>query len=80
MLYRLLVGEFPFWRDPEEERTPTSVRTAIMGETIPFAGPELRHVSPAAIHFLRRLLDRDLYSRMTAEEALRHPWIHNARF
>lgn len=74
MLYQLLVGDLPFWRD-QEQRTPSSVRTAIIGDVIPFGGPEWRHVSPEGIHFLRRLLDRDFNNRMTAEEALRHPWI-----
>ncbi len=74
MLYQLLVGQFPFWRSAEQ-RTPMSIMTAIVGERIPFGGPEWQHVSAPAIHFVWRLLDRDHDTRMTAEEALRHPWI-----
>lgn len=49
--------------------------SAILSEEISFEGPEWRHVSGQAIDFLHRLLDRDYNTRMTAAEALQHPWI-----
>ena len=40
-----------------------------------YDGAEWRGVSQAARNFVRRLLERDPVIRMSAEQALAHPWI-----
>ncbi len=40
-----------------------------------FDGPEWESVSKEATDFLSQLLDRDYNSRLTASDALQHPWI-----
>lgn len=40
-----------------------------------FEGEKWENVSEDAIDLVRRLLDRDYSSRITAAEALQHPWI-----
>lgn len=40
-----------------------------------FDGPEWESVSEEATDFLSKLLDRDYNSRLTASDALQHPWI-----
>eukprot|EP00884_Botryococcus_braunii_P017194 jgi/Botrbrau1/4158/Bobra.0192s0026.1 len=74
MLYQCLAGHLPFWRS-SGQRSPFLIMSAILSEEVPFEGPEWRHVSAKAIDFLNRLLDRDYNTRMSAAEALQHPWI-----
>ena len=40
-----------------------------------FDGQEWAGISAEARNFVSRLLDRDYNSRMSAEQALAHPWI-----
>ena len=42
---------------------------------ISFAGPDWEAASEEVKDFLSKLLDRDYNSRLTASEALQHPWI-----
>ena len=40
-----------------------------------FEGEAWENVSKEAIDLVKRLLDRDYATRITAEQALSHPWI-----
>lgn len=42
---------------------------------VSYSGTEWEGISDAAKDFVSNLLDRDYNSRMTAPEALEHPWI-----
>lgn len=68
-------GKLPFWGGTSANVSPLMVMQEILGGDISFAGEEWAGVSVEAADFVGRLLDRDYNSRMTAEQALQHPWI-----
>mmetsp|Transcript_2080 Transcript_2080/g.6161 ORF Transcript_2080/g.6161 Transcript_2080/m.6161 type:complete len:130 (-) Transcript_2080:763-1152(-) len=68
----------PFWGGAIGGVPPFMVMQEILGGDIKFDGPHWQSLSSNAIDFVDRLLDRDFNSRMTAEQALQHPWIVSA--
>ena len=72
MMNYLLVGRYPFFAKGREE-----LYAKIKNPKIPltFVGSKWREISPEAKDLLKNLLDRDSSARMTAAEALKHPWI-----
>ncbi|TYZ65977.1 hypothetical protein PybrP1_011791 [[Pythium] brassicae (nom. inval.)] len=74
ILFRLLSGRFPF------EQGEGETGSALLDERIRFeaidwdAAPWREDVSPEALQLVRGLLDRDVRTRLTAEQALQHPW------
>ena len=70
--YILLCGYPPFngGSDPQ-------IHDAIRRGHFHFSGPGWNGVSEEAKDFIKRLLRRDPRKRLTAEEALEHPWIWN---
>lgn len=77
MMYQLLTGKFPFW-DNVRDCTLTQVWKAILTEKVDFNGNDLRQVSPGAKDLLRKMLIRDRKKRITASEALSHPWLKDS--
>lgn len=77
MMYQLLTGKFPFW-DNVRDCTLTQVWKAILTEKVDFNGNDLRQVSPGAKDLLRKMLTRDRKKRITASEALSHPWLKDS--
>ena len=77
LMYQLLTGKFPFWDRNLYQMTPKEVFDAILNEPLDFdMDEELRkRVSPEARDLLSRLLVRDPEQRLSASEALEHPWI-----
>lgn len=76
MLYQLLTGRFPWWSSLDECRNQSldDVMAAVMTAPIPINyGPWLR-MSKEGMSFLKHLLLRDPTQRLTASEALEHPW------
>ncbi|BDA42700.1 Calcium-dependent protein kinase 17 [Coccomyxa sp. Obi] len=76
MMYQLIAGRFPFWASIEQCRTRSleEVMKAVIMEDIPVDyGPWLS-VSPEGLSLLQGLLTRDPTQRLTAVEALQHPW------
>lgn len=68
IMYRLLSGRFPFESGPLlDER--------ILHEQIDFESPPWTDISEEAKDLTRRLLERDVTHRLTAEQALQHPWM-----
>ncbi|DAZ95464.1 TPA: hypothetical protein N0F65_002149 [Lagenidium giganteum] len=67
ILYRLLTGRFPFQGELLDER--------IRYEEIDFESEPWPRVTKEAKDLVRRLLERDVDKRLTAEQALRHPWL-----
>jgi len=75
-LYQLLSGRFPFWASLDEcrQRSVDEVMRSVLSDPIPLAGGAWASVSPSCVAFLSGLLTRDPGARMTAAEALEHPW------
>lgn len=70
LLYMLLSGSPPF-----AGRTPEQVYVAVGAEEAVYPDKRFAHLSPLCMDFLRRLLVKDPYRRMTTAEALCHPYI-----
>lgn len=67
----LLLGGYP----PFEGTTTRDLFNSILDTPLSFDAPSWRDVSPEGRHFVSRLLDKDMSTRATAAEALRHPWL-----
>mmetsp|Transcript_60134 Transcript_60134/g.196409 ORF Transcript_60134/g.196409 Transcript_60134/m.196409 type:complete len:637 (-) Transcript_60134:434-2344(-) len=68
--YVLLAGCMPF-RNESEEQTIKDIRKA----NYSLEGKEWSGVSPLALDFVRSLLELRPEVRLTAEQALQHPWL-----
>lgn len=69
ILYILLSGQPPFWGSSDEV-----IFAAIRSGSFDTARGPWRRVSPAAKHLVRALLTSDAGARISADEALEHPW------
>jgi calcium-dependent protein kinase len=76
--YLLLSGLMPFWGGSSSGIPPFMVMQEILGGDIKFDGAHWAGISGDAIDFVDKLLDRDFNTRMTAEQALQHPWLVKA--
>lgn len=74
IIYQLICGQLCFWGDLQE-CTPQSLMQSVLHEDVKFDYPGWEAVSPEAVDLVSRLLKRDPSERISAEEALRHPWI-----
>lgn len=74
VLYMLLGGEPPFW----DESQPALVRKVLAGNYDLDSGA-WTDVSDEAKDLVRKLLCKDPVKRLTAKQALLHPWILNGR-
>lgn len=72
VLYTMLAGVPPFYGE-----TATEVFEAVLRANLRFPTRVFRSVSPAAKDLLRKMICRDVSRRLSAEQALRHPWILN---
>ncbi|KAL6337878.1 hypothetical protein AAG906_002343 [Vitis piasezkii] len=70
--YILLCGSRPFWA-----RTESGIFRAVLKADPSFDEPPWPSLSSEARDFVRRLLNKDPRKRMTAAQALCHPWIKN---
>ncbi|XP_014510610.1 CDPK-related kinase 5 [Vigna radiata var. radiata] len=70
--YILLCGSRPFWA-----RTESGIFRAVLRATPSFDEPPWPSLSDEAKDFVKRLLNKDPRKRMTAAQALSHPWIKN---
>lgn len=68
--YMLLSGTPPFGG-----KTPDDIHNSTLTKSLNFPERAFRHVSKVSIDFLTRLLVKDPSMRMTADEALQHPFI-----
>uniref|UniRef100_A0A0D9XFK9 Calcium-dependent protein kinase n=1 Tax=Leersia perrieri TaxID=77586 RepID=A0A0D9XFK9_9ORYZ len=73
ILYILLCGVPPFWGDNDER-----IVTAILQGGINFQREPWPKVSPHAKDLVRKMLDPNPSTRLTAKEVLEHPWLKNA--
>ena len=73
--YMLLAGQPPFGGDTDRE-----IMKNVQSAPLRFAPSKLwAHVSADAKDLVKKLLDRNPSRRISAEDALQHPWMVNAR-
>ncbi|XP_073024621.1 calcium-dependent protein kinase 29 [Primulina eburnea] len=70
ILYILLCGFPPFWAETER-----GILEAIRDGYVDFVGSPWPSVSNAAKDLIKKLLTRDPKKRITAAEAIEHPWL-----
>ncbi|XP_061369880.1 calcium-dependent protein kinase SK5 [Gastrolobium bilobum] len=70
ILYILLSGVPPFWAETE----PGIFRQILLGK-LDFQSEPWPSISDSAKDLIRKMLDQNPKSRLTAYEVLRHPWI-----
>ncbi|XP_078447880.1 CDPK-related kinase 3 isoform X2 [Wolffia australiana] len=72
--YILLCGSRPFWA-----RTESGIFRAVLRAEPNFDDSPWPSVSPEARDFVKRLLNKDYRKRLTAAQALTHPWLRDER-
>ncbi|OIW21380.1 hypothetical protein TanjilG_02525 [Lupinus angustifolius] len=70
--YILLCGSRPFWA-----RTESGIFRSVLRADPNFDDLTWQTVSPEAKDFVKRLLNKDYRKRMSAAQALAHPWLRN---
>lgn len=68
--YILLCGSRPFW-----SRTESGIFRAVLKADPSFDEAPWPSLSPDAVDFVKRLLNKDYRKRITAAQALSHPWL-----
>jgi serine/threonine protein kinase len=68
--YILLCGSRPFWA-----RSESGIFRAVLRAEPNFDDAPWPSISPEAKDFVKRLLNKDLRKRMSAAQALSHPWL-----
>ncbi|KAI3365114.1 hypothetical protein L3Q82_010224 [Scortum barcoo] len=71
ILYILLVGYPPFW-DEDQHKLYQQIKA---GAYIHFPSPEWDTVTPEAKNLINQMLTINPAKRITAEQALKHPWV-----
>ncbi|KAK7267316.1 hypothetical protein RIF29_19985 [Crotalaria pallida] len=74
ILYILLCGVPPFWAETEK-----GVAQAIIRSVVDFKREPWPKVSDNAKDLVKKMLDPDPKSRLSAQEVLAHPWLQNAK-
>ncbi|KAI9505846.1 Calcium/calmodulin-dependent protein kinase [Coemansia spiralis] len=69
--FSTLSGYSPFWK----YESPNSLMAAMQSDNVEFDERYWWGISDHAKDFIRRCLRTDPHDRMTAEEALQHPWL-----
>uniref|UniRef100_A0A2N9G3H8 Protein kinase domain-containing protein n=1 Tax=Fagus sylvatica TaxID=28930 RepID=A0A2N9G3H8_FAGSY len=72
ILYIMLAGVPPFYGE-----SVADIFEAVLRGNLRFPTRIFRSVSPEAKDLLRKMICRDVSRRLSAEQALRHPWILN---
>ncbi|KAJ7973555.1 GPCR kinase [Quillaja saponaria] len=70
ILYIMLAGIPPFYGESAAE-----IFEAVLRANLRFPTRVFRSVSPVAKDLLRKMICKDVSKRLSAEQALRHPWI-----
>jgi calcium-dependent protein kinase len=79
MMYQMLTGHMPFWRskslDDISKLPPYEILAATRCNEVQYPREVWSHISAEAQDLVSRMLDRNPATRITAEQALRHPWV-----
>nr|CEL76886.1 TPA: ULK kinase [Toxoplasma gondii VEG] len=70
MIYLMLFGRYPF-----EGAKPGHIAREVQHKQLDWTSKECMHLTESCVDFLSRLLDRNYRTRLTAAQALQHPWI-----
>ncbi|KAL8448342.1 hypothetical protein Emed_003872 [Eimeria media] len=70
MIYLMLFGRYPF-----EGSKASAIAREVQNKQLNWSRAACPFLTDTAIDFLSRLLDRNEKTRLTAEQALAHPWI-----
>ncbi|KAG2631755.1 hypothetical protein PVAP13_2NG045100 [Panicum virgatum] len=70
IIYILLSGVPPFWDETEQ-----GIFDQVLKGELDFSSDPWPSISESAKDLVRKMLDRDPRKRLTAHEALRHPWV-----
>ena len=70
ILYLLLVGQAPFDGDDDD-----IICQKIIQEEIDYENSKIKSLSPEAVDFLKKLLQKDPDKRISSSQALEHAWI-----
>lgn len=73
--YILLCGSRPFWA-----RTESGIFRAVVKAEPSYEEQPWPTLSPEAKDFVKRVLNKDPRKRMTAAQAMCHPWIRNSNY
>ncbi|CAN6372692.1 unnamed protein product [Urochloa humidicola] len=73
ILYILLCGSPPFWGETEK-----ATLDAILGDQLDLSSTPWPSISESATDLIRKMLNRDPQKRITAAQALEHPWLKGA--
>jgi len=73
IMYILLSGSPPFYGNTEQQ-----IFSAVLKGELHLQGGPWRKVSPSAKDLIRKMLVRDPKARLTASEALSHPWLQSS--
>ncbi|XP_051177536.1 calcium-dependent protein kinase 8 [Lolium perenne] len=74
ILYILLCGVPPFWAETEQ-----GVAHAIIRSVVDFKREPWPRVSEPAKDLVKRMLDPNPLTRLTAAQVLEHPWLHDSK-
>jgi calcium-dependent protein kinase len=76
MLFQFMTCRFPFWSSLEacREKSLDQVMKSVIVDDITFDHGPWLHMSPEGLDLLQGLFERNPVERMTAREALAHPW------
>lgn len=76
MMYQLLANRFPWWSTMEELHTTTleAVMEAVIQKDIPMNYGHWQSFSREGFQLIQALLCRDAAGRISASDALQHPW------
>lgn len=80
-LYQLMTGRLPFWDKYEEAnlRSERDILRGVIYTSADFSGEPWNNVSRECIDFIKGLLNKNYQARLTAETALKHPFIENSK-
>lgn len=81
-MYMLLCGKLPFWLEsvPQlEQLDMDSINLGIMYNPVLFAGAQWKGVSEQLKDLICGLLEKDPARRLTAAQAMEHPWFAAAK-
>ncbi|WIA29513.1 hypothetical protein OEZ86_012014 [Tetradesmus obliquus] len=79
MMYQMLTGRLPFWRSKSlsdvSKLQPYEIVAAIRTHEVQFPRELWAPISAEAQDLVARMLDRNPATRITAQQALAHPWL-----